>query len=78
MLEIIIVSVLGLCFAGFILLDVLFSIDKRTKSKSFCNVLKWHKDPEIQESDGINHFGECPRCHRTVYKDKSGHWKVKS
>jgi len=77
MLEIVLISAFGICFVAFIIQDVLFSLDNHSNSKFFCNVLKWHKDPKCQESDGVNFFGECPRCHKTIYQDKRGNWNAK-
>jgi hypothetical protein len=77
MLEIIIISIIGICLVVMIILGGLYFLDKHSNSKFFCSVLKWHKDPKWQDSDGFCLYGECPRCHKTVYQDKWGNWDTK-
>ena len=53
---------------------ILFYWDKNSKLKFFCTILRWHKDPKWQDSDGFDHYGVCPRCGAKIYQDKDGYW----
>jgi hypothetical protein len=77
MLEIIYILMLCFCLVASTTLVLLYVIDNHSNIKFFCNVLYWHKNPKLQESDGRFLYGECPRCHRIVYQDQWGDWKTK-
>ena len=53
---------------------VLLYLDRYTSLKFICTILKWHKDPRWQESNGFDYYGTCPRCGSKIYQDKDGSW----
>ena len=56
---------------------IFFYLDKHSESKFFCNILKWHKDPKWQDSNGFDYYGTCPRCGNKVYQDEWGTWDTR-
>lgn len=39
-----------------------------------CNVMGWHKRPQLIGFDGCSLGGACPRCGRRVLQDSQGNW----
>ena len=51
--------------------------DKHSNLKFFCKILKWHKEPKWQDSNGFDHFGNCPRCGAKIYQNDDGSWETR-
>ena len=65
----------GLTMIGLIsIMFVLMIIDKRSKSKWFCDKMGWHKAPERVGFDGCSMNGKCSRCGKDVLQDSNGDW----
>lgn len=64
----------GLFCLFFLVLIILSIIEKYSNSKWYCNVMGWHKSPELQGFDGCSFTGVCPRCGKSVLQDSQGNW----
>ena len=54
-LNLILALIIGICGSVLVIFGILYFWDKHSKLKFFCNILKWHKDPKYQDSNGWDH-----------------------
>lgn len=70
-MKIIVLYVLGSILLLYIVVSI---INHYSRSKFFCKVLGWHKEPEETTYDGLTFKGKCSRCGKEVMQDSQGNW----